>query len=121
MTQSRTAYHEVLALLEELDTRYLGPEWNNQDHVPEGHRCIMQALLTGLNVVFEADPERPVFQRSVGPNMKHTGDNADAIYYVAYIRSDRSYRIRGNTAGAVYTSFSLEAGADGHRSRGVAR
>jgi hypothetical protein len=120
-TQSRAAFHELLDLLRQLDTRYLGPEWNNQDHVPEGHRCVMQALFTALAVVFDADPERPVFQRSVGPTMKHTGDNADALYYVAYIRPDRSYRIRGNTAGAVYTSISLERGSDGHRSHGVAR
>jgi hypothetical protein len=120
-TQSRTAFHQLLDLLNELDTRYIGPEWNHQHHVPEGHRCVMHALFTALNVVFEADPERPVFQRSVAPNMKHTGDNADAFYYVAYIRPDRTYRIQGNTAGAVYTSISLEAGGDGHRSKGVVR
>jgi len=69
MTESRTAFHELVDLLNQLDTRYLGPEWNNQHHVAEGHRCIMHALLTALNVVLEADPERPVFQRSVAPNM----------------------------------------------------
>ena len=120
-TQSRTAFNELLDLLRQLDTRYLGPDWNNQNHVAEGHRSVMHALFTALAVVFDADPERPVFQRSVGPTMKHTGDNADALYYVAYIRPDRSYRIRGNTAGAVYTSISLERGSDGHRSHGVAR
>lgn len=120
-TQSRQAFHELLDLFRQLDTRYLSAEWNNQNHIPEGHRAVMHALFTALAVVLEADPERPVFQRSVGPNMKHTGDNADALYYVAYIRPDRSYRIRGNTAGAVYTSISLERGSDGHRSHGVAR
>jgi len=119
--QSREAFGELIELLRELDARYLGPEWNNQDHVPEGHRYVLHALATALQVVLDADPERPVFQRSAGPTMKHTGDNADAIYYVAYVRPDRGYRIRGNTAGAVYTSFSLEAGSDGHRSQGVVR
>jgi hypothetical protein len=119
--QSREAFHELIGLLRELDARYLGPEWNHQDHVPEGHRYVLHSLATALHVVLEADPERPSFERSAGPTMKHTGDNADALYYVAYVRPDRGYRIRGNTAGAVYTSFSLEAGGDGHRSTGVLR
>ena len=42
------------------------------------------------------------------------GDNPDALYYTAPVRSDRSYRVTGNLAGSVYLSFTVELGsADG--------
>src|SRR5262249_50806685 len=34
-------------------------------------------------------------------------------YYLAPLRSDRSYRIRGNVASAVYTSFTFQSGDEG--------
>jgi len=34
-----------------------GAEWNNQNHVAEGHRSVMHALFTALAVVFDADPD----------------------------------------------------------------
>lgn len=111
-TQSREAFHELLDLLRDVDARFLGPEWGNADRVPEGHRYVTQLLLSGLELFAEADLERPVFQRFVSPIKKFFGDNPDAIYYTAFIRGDRGYRIRGNTAGAVYTSLSLELGTN---------
>lgn len=120
-TQTREAFQELLDLLRDIDARFLGPEWGNADRVPEGHRYVTQLLLSGLELFAEADLERPVFQRFVSPTKKFFGDNPDAIYYTAFIRSDRGYRIRGNTAGAVYTSLSLELGtAEGQFSQRTA-
>ena len=48
----------------------------------------------------------------------YLGDNPDAVYFGAYVQPGRSYRIRGNLAGATFTSFSQELGtADGGYSR----
>jgi hypothetical protein len=124
MTQSRKAFHELLDLLREVDGRFLSPEWNIErpEDISAAHRYVMHLLAYGVDVAFESDPERPVFQRIVGPQRKFMGDNPDAIYFVAYIRPDRAYRVRGKTAGAVYTSITLETGTAGaHWPKGVAR
>lgn len=121
-TESRKAFYEFIDLLRQLDERYLGPEWGNANFVSDGHRCLMHMLTQGFDLMVECDPERPVFRRIASANRKFSGDNSDAIYFMAFIRPDRAYRIRGNTAGAVYTSFSFEVGtADGHYSQRVAR
>lgn len=123
-TQSRAAFEGLLTLLQEIDIRYLGPEWNVSTplDIAEGHRDLLHLLSAGLELAAEADPERPVFHRIVSPIRKIQGDNPDAIYFSAAIRDDRAYRIRGNIAGAVYTSISMELGsADGHYPTGVAR
>jgi len=54
--------------------------------------------------------ERPVFRRIVSATRKFRGDNGDAIYFDASIRSDREYVVRGNMAGAVYVSMTIEEG-----------
>jgi hypothetical protein len=123
-TESRTAFHELIDKLRELDARYLGPEHRiaTPMDVSDGHRAVLHILQGALNLVLEADPEWPAFRRTVRPNMKFLGDNPDALYYTAFIQPDRRYRIRGNLAGATFTSFSLERGtADGHTSKGVAQ
>ena len=57
----------------------------------------------------------------VTPTRKYLGDNPDAIYFSAFVRGDRRYRIRGNLSGATYTSFTVEYGdAPGEMSKGVA-
>jgi len=123
-TQSRAAFQELLGLLQEIDRRWLSAEWNiaRPQDIADGHRDILHLLSAGLDVIAEADPERPMFRRLVSPTRKIQGDNPDAIYFSTLIRDDGAYRIRGNTAGAVYTSISMEVGsADGHYPTGVAR
>ena len=123
-TQSRAAFQELLGLLQDIDRRWLSPEWNvvGPQDIADGHRDILHLLSAALDVIAEADPERPMFHRLVSPTRKIQGDNPDAIYFSTLIRDDRAYRIRGNTAGAAYTSISMEVGsADGHYPTGVSR
>jgi len=112
-SESRRAFHELLDLLRELDTRFLGPEWliGSPADVGEGLRAVMHLLQGGLVTYFEDDAEHPAFRRIVTPSRKFTGDNADTVYYDAPVRPERAYRVRGNTAGAVYFSLTVEAGA----------
>jgi uncharacterized protein DUF1214 len=109
-SESRRALRELIALLQEVDERYLGDEWSAASFgdLPDGYRSVANMLEGGLYLMFDTDPARPFFRRIVSRTRKMLGDNADAIYYTAPVRDDRAYRVRGNVAGAVYLSFTVE-------------
>lgn len=111
-TQSRKALRELIDLLAELDQRWAGSEWNlgSESDVAGAHRAAMHILEAGLLTMFESDPARPEFRPIVSPSRKLTGDNPDALYFDAPVSAERSYRVSGNTAGAVYTSLTVEVG-----------
>ena len=113
MSETRVAWAGLLEVLAEAGERFAGEEWMVLDDrdVAEAHRTIAHILQSGLVSHAEFDPERPVWRRIVTPTRKFSGDNADAVYFEAPIRGDRTYRITGNLAGAVYTAFTVEAGA----------
>jgi hypothetical protein len=112
-SESRRAFHDLLALLQTLDQTYLGSDWlvNSPADVAEGLRAVMHMLQGALVSYFEDDPDHPTFRRIVTPTRKFTGDNADTIYFDAPVRPTRTYRVRGNVAGADYVSLTVEAGA----------
>jgi hypothetical protein len=124
-SESRNALRELIATLQEADQRFLSAEWNlmSSADVGEATRALMHMLQGGLALQFERAPERPAFRRIVTPTRKFTGDNADAIYYDAPVSGKHAYRVRGNMAGAVYVSITIEAGPDdgglGGRTAGV--
>lgn len=112
-SSSGTALQELLRLIGELQAEFLSPAYRIQspaDHA-EGQRLLLHLLNTAINFWLEADPERPVWTPYVAPARKLLGDNPDALYYFAPVREDRRYRVRGNLAGATFTSFTVEAGA----------
>jgi hypothetical protein len=113
--ESRTALRELIALLQEIDERYLGDEWGAPGFgdLPDGFRSVASMIEGGFVLAFESDPERPFFRPIVSRSRKLLGDNPDALYYTAPVRADRSYRVRGNTAGAAYLSFTVETGSAG--------
>ena len=104
-SESRVALHELLATLREIDDQYVG-----DSDVSAGHRFLMHLLGGGLDLFFENDPAAPEFRPTLQSGRKFYGDNPDALYHFALIRPDFEYRIRGNTDGAVYTSFTVEGG-----------
>ncbi|MBW2362908.1 MAG: DUF1214 domain-containing protein [Deltaproteobacteria bacterium] len=112
-TQSRKALRELIDLLLEVDERWAGPEWliESPEDVAGAHRALLHLLQGGLFGHFEDDPTRPQFRRIVSPTRKFTGDNPDAIYYEAPVKGSLAYRVRGNMAGAVYVSLTVEEGA----------
>jgi len=103
-SEARNALREFIALLQEIDERYLGEEWGADafGDLPDGFRQIASLIEGGFTLAFESDPDRPFFNRIVTRSRKMLGDNADAIYYTTPIRSDHAYRVTGNTAGSVY-------------------
>jgi hypothetical protein len=119
-SEARTALRELIATLEEIDRRFLSAEWNlaSPADVGEATRAVMHMLQGGLALQLERSPERPAFRRIVTPTRKFTGDNADAIYYDAPVSGKYAYRVRGNAAGAVYVSVTIEAGVEDGGLRG---
>jgi hypothetical protein len=73
----------------------------------------MHSLQHALQFWLEADPVRPWFHRWFSPTLKLLGDNPDTVYYGTVIDPTRTYRLRGNTANASYTSFTVEVGTAG--------
>ena len=62
----------------------------------EGFRYLLGLVTVGIRQGFElADREFPVFTRIEDPWAKWGAENADNHYLHAHVRSDRSYRIRG--------------------------
>ncbi len=112
-TQSRTALTELIALLQEIDARWSGPEWNlhSPADIVASHRALMHILETALIGYFEQDASRPDFRRIVTPSRKLTGDNSDAIYFDAPVSGEHAYVVHGSLHGATYFSLTIEEGA----------
>jgi len=109
---SSLAWRELISLLAEAERDYLSYAYgidNPADQV-EGRLFLAQALQASLEFFAQGDAERPSWTRFVTPHKKLLGDNPDAIYYSAPVNPNRRYRISGNVTGAVYTSFTVEAG-----------
>ena len=116
-TKSRTALGELIALLQEVDERWSGPEWNlhSEEDIVGSHRALMHILEASLVGFFEQDASQPDFRRITTRSRKLTGDNGDAIYFDAPVSAEHAYVIHGNMQGAAYFSLTLEEGtADGH-------
>ncbi len=113
-THSRAALGELISLLQEIDARWSGPEWNlnSPEDIVASHRSLMHTLETCLIGYFEQDASRPDFRRIVTPSRKLTGDNSDAIYFDAPVSGDHAYVIHGTMHGAVYFSLTIEEGAE---------
>jgi hypothetical protein len=111
-SESRIAFDALLETLQEVATRFAGDEWmvTAPDDVAEALRSILHLLSTGMETQFEDDPSRPVFHELVTPWRKMLGDNPDARYHDARVDPAGVYRVRGTTGGAVYVSFTVEAG-----------
>ena len=103
MSESRAAFAELLATLRTVGDRFAGEDWGLTDpvDVAEGLRVVTHILAASL----------PLFRAIVTPWRKALGDNADARYHDAPVHPAGTYRVRGRMAGAVYASFTVEAGA----------
>jgi len=110
--ESRKAFHELLDLLRELDDRYAGSEWGIEgaDEIGGALRAVLHLLEASLVTRTESVPTHPYFREFPLPTRKFMGDNPDAIYFETAISPEQRYVLRGNVAGAVYVSITVEAG-----------
>jgi hypothetical protein len=114
-SESGAALEELRAVLGELEASFRTPAWGLRGPLDEAEarRLVMFHLHHAIEAYFEPSPERPAWKRFVTPEKKLLGDNPDAIYYATPVSAEHSYRIRGNVAGATYTSFTVERGGAG--------
>jgi hypothetical protein len=107
--ESRQAFRELLDLLREIGDTHFTPQRGVIEEVTgaEAYRFVLHLLAAGTEHHLEGDPARPLFTRVVSPQRKLLGDNPDAIYHWTRVDGARGYRIRGNIAGAAYTSFTV--------------
>lgn len=98
--------------LDEFESAFASPEWRlrTPQDFAEVRRMLLHTLLHALESWLEGDPARPFFTLFIHQHKKLLGDNPDARYYSAVINDSHRYRIRGNLAGATYTSFTVELG-----------
>ncbi len=117
MSDARAAWADLLDTLREAGDRFAGEEWSLSapDDAAGGLRLLAHLLEGGLVGHFEDDPAAPVFRPIVTSTRKSLGDNPDALYYDACVSSSFAYRVTGRRAGAVYVSFTVEAGGEGGR------
>lgn len=106
------AFDELLASLARMRDGTLTAAFqvSSPQDVAEGHRHLLHVLEQALIAELEATPTHPLAQHQVSPIRKSNGDNADAIYYSTPLAPGRTYRLRSNQAGAVYSSVTIEAG-----------
>jgi len=112
-TKTQAAWAEMVDALSQASDRFCGEEWgvSGEQDIADSHRLVLHILQSALFAHAEFDPERPAWRRIVSPTRKFTGDNADAVYFEAPVSGDLAYRVTGNLAGAVYTSFPVELGS----------
>ena len=113
-SEAAAALKELQKAINELEAAFSSPEWKlrTQQDFAEARRVLLHVLMHGLQCWLEADPSKPFFTPFINQHKKMLGDNPDARYFSAVIDDQHSYRISGNLAGATYTSFTLELGAD---------
>jgi hypothetical protein len=121
-SESGAALQELRAVLGRLEASFATDAWGLRGPLDqaEARRLAIFHLHHAIEVYFEPSPERPAWKRFVTPEKKLLGDNPDAIYYATPVSAGHAYRIRGNTAGATYTSFTVElGGGDGGNPTGL--
>lgn len=114
-SEARRAFDDLLDTLREVADRYAGGEYAISTSADEAAaiRAIAHLLESALVGHLEDDPAHPVFRPIVTPTCKVMGDNPDARYFDCAVDAHHVYEITGTVAGAVYTSFTVEEGADG--------
>jgi hypothetical protein len=116
-SEAAAALEELQRALDQLEADFASPTYRlrTPQDFAEARRMLLHVLLHALETWLEADPARPFFRPFIHQHKKLLGDNPDARYFSAVIDDRHRYRIRGNLAGATYTSFTIELapGPDG--------
>ncbi len=99
--QLRSAFDDMIQSFQEardaIDNPALYPPPANERNLAEGYRYLLGFMLSGIERTL-ADPLYPRFRRAIQTTNRATIDNADAVYLMAEIDGNHSYRVRGKAA-----------------------
>jgi hypothetical protein len=120
-SKAALAYGQLAEMLKDIEDNFSSDNELTPQMQDARRYLVANAMQHGFQCWFDSDPLRPVFHRWLSPTKKMLGDNPDAVYYGAVVDPEASdYIIRGNTMGATYTSFTVEAGVEnGSLSQGL--
>lgn len=127
-TSSREAWRRLVKTMTEAERMYLSPSWGfglgpdkfAADEIAEGLKYVSHVTKLALDVYLE---DAPRFVRLVSPTLKLIGDNPDAQYHIASLRSHdgpdsqrstpKEFIVEGCRGSTVYFSFSVHTPGDG--------
>ena len=127
-TSSREAWRRLVQTMAEAEQLYLSPSWGfglgpekfAADEIAEGLKYVSHVTKLALDVYLE---DAPRFVRLVSPTLKLIGDNPDAQYHLASLRSHdgpdrqrsapKEFIVEGCRGSTVYFSFSVHTPGDG--------
>lgn len=105
------AFHALLTLLQEHEQQFLHHRGQSRDEeFVDGYRTLFDLLSLGIDNFLHNDPERPHLVSIITPYRKLGGDNAHALYFLAPLRPDRAYLLRGRMNSAIYMGFTVYGG-----------
>lgn len=112
--ESRRAFREFLALLEQVDGEFLSAERNvtSADDVAEGEHMLLHLIKAGLDVWVDNDASRPRFAPLASAVLKWGGEGADNPSHCAPLDPARRYKITGRMRDEVYISFTVYTGKE---------
>jgi hypothetical protein len=91
-------------------TEMVRADAETESELREGLRVIARVLALCSQISVEADPDAPAFTDMCAPMRMVGGPNPDGNYYLAMIRGDRTYRVRGNRGTSSYLGVQVLAG-----------
>ncbi|MCP4622960.1 MAG: hypothetical protein GY850_05455, partial [bacterium] len=76
----------------------------------DAYSVVLRALSVATEMVFDPNPDHPVFVRMDTPARNIAGDNPDAEYDVTTIDGRHGYRLTGNRGSVTYLGFQVLGG-----------
>ena len=127
-TSAREAWRRLVHTMAEAERMYLSPSWGfglgpekfAADEIAEGLKYVSHVTKLALDLYLE---DAPRFVRLVSPTLKLIGDNPDAQYHIASLRSHdgpdsqrsvpKEFIVEGCRGATIYFSFSVHTPGDG--------
>lgn len=112
--ESRQAFRDLLALLEQVDAEFLGEARGvtAPADVAEGEHMLLHLIKAGIDVWVDNDAARPRFAPLASAVLKWGGEGADNPAHCAPLDPARRYEIRGRMRDEAYISFTVYTGKE---------
>ncbi|MBW2363260.1 MAG: DUF1214 domain-containing protein [Deltaproteobacteria bacterium] len=112
--ESRQAFRDFLALLEQVDGEFLGEARGvvAPADVAEGEHMLLHLIKAGIDTWVDNDAARPRFAPLASAVLKWGGEGADNPSHCAPLDPTRRYKITGRMRDEAYISFTVYTGKE---------